>query len=49
MRLDARLRAYGLYDRFEVIQADACRLRCLDCGEEVQAEVVDLHVRRCPQ
>jgi len=37
------LETFGLEEQFTVIQADAMLLECLDCGEEVKADVVDLH------
>lgn len=33
---------------FEWLQPDALRLLCTDCGSEVSADVVDLHLRECP-
>lgn len=41
--LQAMLDAFGLADQFSVHQADACELRCRECGEVVRAECVDLH------
>ena len=37
------LETFGLEEQFAVKQADAMLLQCRDCGEEVRADVADLH------
>ena len=41
--LQDRLEAFGLADRYTVVQPDRSLLRCRRCGEEVRAGVLDLH------
>lgn len=41
------LEDWDLDGDWEVVQADAGTLRCLNCGETEQAACVDLHV--CPR
>lgn len=34
-----------LPDPFTWVQRDALRVRCEDCGDELTADVIDLHLR----
>lgn len=44
------LEAFDLEDQFIVVQPDAMRIRCTDCGTEISAECADLHLRfDCPE
>lgn len=45
--LQGMLDSYGLGDRFRILQADALELECVECGDTVRAETVDVHVRSC--
>ena len=41
--LQMLLEQFGLGEQFIVIQEDAMLLECVECGERVTADVVDLH------